>query len=134
MKTRIRGGASEEERRPRSARHALQSAHTSLESALVRILDMLGEERSIGDNWPVDLIRRVAASLPGRHPAILSARLADAADETRRFRHRATHTYGDFRAPDAAPTIEAAAALAKELEAKIRTFKGIIDPPARTER
>lgn len=110
--------------------HALQAAHTSLESALVRILDMLGEERPIGENWHADLIKRVAASLPGGRPAILSARLAMAADETRRFRHRATHTYDDFQAGEAAPAIEAAEMLADELQAEIRAFKETIDPPA----
>jgi ribonuclease HepT-like protein len=113
--------------------HALQSAHTSLESALVRILDMLGEERPIGDNWHSDLIRRVAAALPGKRPAILAARLARAADETRRFRHRATHTYDDFQAGEAAHTIEAAEILANELEAEILAFKDIIDPPPRKD-
>jgi hypothetical protein len=91
---------------------------------------MLGEERPVGDNWHADLIKRVAASLPGRRPAILSVRLAHAADETRRFRHRAMHTYNDFQASEAAPTIEAAELLATNLAAEIRTFKEIIDPPA----
>jgi hypothetical protein len=109
--------------------HALQSAHTSLESALLRILDLLGEARPSGENWHTDLIKRAAASLPGGRPAILSARLARAADETRRFRHRATHTYDDFQAGEAAPTIEAAEMLAKELEGEILTFKDTIDPP-----
>jgi hypothetical protein len=114
--------------------HALQSAHTSFESALLRILDMLGEERPFGDNWHSDLIKRVAASLPGTRPAILGARLARAADETRRFRHRATHTYDDFEASEAAPAVEAAELLANDLEAQIREFKATIDPPARGGR
>jgi hypothetical protein len=100
--------------------HALQSRHTSLESALVRILDMLGEERPFGDNWHADLIKRVAASLAGKRPAILSAPLARAADETRRFRHRATHTYDDFQSVEAAPAIEAAEVLAEQLADQIR--------------
>jgi len=109
--------------------HALQSAHTSLESALVRILEMLGEERPVGENWHADLIKRVAAVLPGTRPAILPARLAKAADETRRFRHRATHNYDDFEVEEAMPTIEAAMIIANETEAAILRFKNIIDPP-----
>ena len=42
--------------------HALQSAHTSLEGGLLRILEMLGEERPVGENWHMDLIRRVGAA------------------------------------------------------------------------
>ena len=36
--------------------HAMQSGHTSLESALVRILDLLGEEAPSGRDWHADLI------------------------------------------------------------------------------
>jgi hypothetical protein len=109
--------------------HALQSAHTSLESALVRILEMLGEERSVGENWHADLIKRVAAVRPGTRPAIQTARVAKAADETRRFRHRATHNYDDFEVEEVIPTIEAAMILANELDTTILRLKDIIDPP-----
>jgi hypothetical protein len=107
--------------------HSLQSGHTSLEGALLRILEMLGEERPIGDNWHADLIRRVSAPMPTR-PTILSKRLAIAADETRRFRHIATHNYDNFRVEAAVPTIEAARQLADGLTADILAFKRIIDP------
>lgn len=77
--------------------HALQSAHTSFESALLRILDMLGEERPFGDNWHSDLIKRVGASLPGTRPAILGARLARAADETKCWRMTWRRKFGSSR-------------------------------------
>jgi hypothetical protein len=109
--------------------HALQSAHTSLEGGLLRILEMLGEERPVGENWHADLITRVAAALPGRRPAIIGTPLAQAATETRRFRHRATHNYDSFRVHEATRTIEAAATLASGLQAEILAFRSIIDPP-----
>jgi uncharacterized protein YutE (UPF0331/DUF86 family) len=109
--------------------HAIQSAHTSLEGGLLRILEMLGEERPVGGNWHGDLIKRVASALPGKRPAILDARLAAAADETRRFRHRAVHNYDTFRVREARRTIKAAELLAKELPAAILAFKQTIDPP-----
>ena len=107
--------------------HSLQSGHTSLEGALVRILEMLGEERPTGDNSHADLIRRAAAPVPGR-PAILSEGIAAAADETRRFRHIATHNYDNFRVESATPTVEAARQLAAGLTADILAFKRAIDP------
>ncbi len=110
--------------------HALQSAHTSLEGGLLRILSMLGEERPVGETWHADLIRRVAAALPGRRPAIISAPLAQAATETRRFRHRAAHNYDSFRVHEVGRTIEAASRLAEGLRAEIDAFRSIIDPPA----
>ncbi len=110
--------------------HALQSAHTALECGLIRILDMIGEERPTGDFSHADLIRRVAAPSPGRRPAILTRALFLAADETRRFRHRATHTYEGFEVHEVGRTIEAARQLANELEEAILMFKNIIDPGA----
>ncbi len=109
--------------------HALQSAHTSPEGALLRILEILGEERPGGENWHADLITRVAAILPGRRPAIVSAQTAKAATETRRFGHRAAHNYDSFRVQEVSRTIEAAATLANGLQAEILTFRRVIDPP-----
>ena len=109
--------------------HALQSAHTSLEGGLVRILEMLGEEKPVGDNWRTDLIKRIASPLPGRRPAILRERLAKAADETRQFRHRAVHNYDSFQLLEVTRTIDAAKVLANDLAAEIRAFRNIIDPP-----
>jgi hypothetical protein len=114
--------------------HALQSAHTSLEAGFLRILEMLGEERPVGENWHADLISRVAAALPGRRPAIITTQVAEAATETRRFRHRATHNYDSFRVGEVSRTIEAAAALAGGLEADILAFRNIIDPPENERR
>ena len=108
--------------------HALQSAHTSLENGLLRILELLGEERPIGRNWHADLIRRIAMDLPGRRPAILSPSLAEAADETRRFRHRATHNYDAFDSVDLEPTIRASQILVENLRSEITQFKELIDP------
>jgi hypothetical protein len=114
--------------------HALQSAHTSLESGLLRILEILGEERPVGENWHADLIRRVSTSLPGRRSPILQSALAQAATETRRFRHRAMHNYDSFEVQETSHTIDAAKALANGLAAEILAFKTMIDPPADENR
>ncbi len=108
--------------------HALQSAHTSLEAGLVRILEILGEERPVGDAWHTDLIRRAGAALPGRRPPILGALIARAANETRKFRHRATHNYDSFEVQETSATIEAAKALVQGLAGEIAAFKAAIDP------
>jgi len=108
--------------------HALQSGQTSLEGALLRILEMLAEERPVGDDWHMALIRRAATALPERRPAILSKELADFADETRRFRHRAVHNYDSFRVAEVASTISAAEALAASFRSEIEAFKDVIDP------
>ncbi len=71
--------------------HAMQSGHISLESALLRVLNLLGEEEPSGRDWHADLIRRAAVAGDAR-PAILPGEIAAAATETRRFRHVATRS------------------------------------------
>ena len=110
--------------------HAMQSGHTSMESALCRILDILGEERPTGTAWHDDLIRRVRSERPGSRPPILAPGAADQADETRRFRHLAMRTYGSFKASEAKKSVVAAKALARDLLAEIERFRIAIDPPS----
>jgi hypothetical protein len=74
--------------------HAMQSAHASLEGALKRILEILGEEVPAGEHSHSDLVKRVSREVktPGHvRPAILRPDVARDMDESRRFRHRATH-------------------------------------------
>ncbi|WNJ89615.1 hypothetical protein [Bosea sp. 685] len=113
--------------------HAMQSGHTSLEGALKRILEILGEELPSGANSHADLIKRVTRSLEvegHERPAILSGSVARDVDESRRFRHRATHDYDNFEADRAVPAIEAARRLAESLGPAIEAFKAVIDPPS----
>jgi len=110
--------------------HAMQSGHTSMESALCRILDILGEERPTGTAWQYDLILRVRSERPGSRPPILGPGAADHADETRRFRHLAMRTYGSFKATEAKKSVVAAKALSRDLPVEIERFKNAIDPPA----
>jgi hypothetical protein len=106
--------------------HAMQSGHTSLENALTRILRLLGEALPTGESWHADLIQRVAAALTSR-PAILPPDLAEAADETRRFRNRAVRTYDNFSPVRATPAIQAAARLAAGLSGAVAAFRDVID-------
>lgn len=107
--------------------HAMQAGHTSFESALVRILTMLGEDRPSGDQWHADLIRRVARPLASR-PAILTAEVAKAADETRRFRNVAVRNYAGFDVERAGPAVTAAEKLTVHLPNAIRMFRDTMDP------
>jgi uncharacterized protein YutE (UPF0331/DUF86 family) len=111
--------------------HAMQSAHTSLEAALKRILQILGEEEPTGDQSHADLIKRVrkAITMPGRErPAILPDDVAQDADETRRFRHSAAHDYNNFDPSRATPSIDAARRLGQKLKLSIDEFRAVVDP------
>jgi hypothetical protein len=116
--------------------HAMQSAHTSLEAALKRILEILGEEAPIGGRSHVDLIRRVSRTVttPGHvRPAILTPDVVRDVDESRRFRHRATHGYDNFDPAQAIPSLEAARRLAASLKPCILAFRNEVDPPEPNE-
>lgn len=107
--------------------HAMQSGHTSLEAALLRILDMLGETAPTGAQWHADLINRAGKPTRAR-PAILTDALVEAAGETRRFRHIAMRGYDKFKKDRAAPGIAAARLLASGLGGDIDAFRLVIDP------
>ena len=110
--------------------HALQSAHTSAEAALMRILRLLSEEAPSSEDWHSRLIDRLARAVEGSHarPALLSPEIAADLHETRAFRHRVTHSYGDFNLVRAAPALEAGARLAISLPEAVARFRATIDP------
>lgn len=107
--------------------HAMQSGHTSLEAALLRVLDLLGEARPSGRDWHADLIRRASATLPTRGP-LLDAEEASAADRTRRFRHVAMRAYDGFEPEEAVRAVEAAERLAARLPAWVPRLRAVLDP------
>lgn len=72
--------------------HAMLAGHTSLEKALLRILQVQGEDAPSGNQWHADLIQR-AGRTTDRRPAILPTDLVRAADRTRKFRHVAVRAY-----------------------------------------
>ncbi|PPQ26530.1 ribonuclease toxin HepT-like protein [Rhodopila globiformis] len=107
--------------------HAMQSGQTSLETALLRILDLYGEAAPTGSRWHADLIARAAHPV-GKRPAILGGDAARAADETRRFRSIAAHAYDAFDYAQATRAVESAALLASLLPSEIARFRQAIDP------
>lgn len=110
--------------------HSMQSGHTSAEAGMLRLLRLLGEEIPQGEDWHYKLIERLRRKTTGENerPAFLSDGAAKDLHETRAFRHRVSHGYGDFDAKRASPSIEAAGRLADSLPAAIETFKRLIDP------
>ena len=108
--------------------HAMLAGHTSLESALLRILQIQGEEAPSGGQWHADLIQR-AGRATGNRPAILPAVLARATDRTRKFRHVAVRAYDTFDPDDAEPAVRAAEKVAAGLAAAIAAYRQAVDPP-----
>ena len=124
----LRAGGWEGYKTRMSLMHAMQAGHTSLEAALLRILDIHDEARPTGEFWHTDLIRRVARPVGDRPGLVLTADLFQAADRaTRRFRHVAVRTYDFFDPDEAQEAIAAAALLAKTLTATIAAFRTAVD-------
>lgn len=108
--------------------HYMQSAHTSLESALVRVLQVLDEAPPTGADWHARLITRCATAIPGSRGAILPRSLAADAQETRAFRHLAMHGYDvTFDPFKGASAIEAGLRLAEAFPARIEAFSREVD-------
>jgi hypothetical protein len=102
---------------------AMQSGYTSLEGALERILEILGEEKPTGANYHADLLRRISREIPGSRPAIIGRELADAVDEARRFRHVARKSYDNFHLDGAASAVKSAALIRDRITAAIDSFR-----------
>lgn len=110
-----------------SLMQAMQSGYTSLEIALERILEILGEEKPTGANYHSDLLRRASREIKGDRPAIISGQLAEAIDEARRFRHVARKGYDSFRVEGAASAIKSAIVIRDELRQAIGVFRREIE-------
>jgi uncharacterized protein YutE (UPF0331/DUF86 family) len=112
--------------------HAMQSAHTSAEAALLRILRILGEEAPSGEDWHQKLISRLMRPVNGdsARPALLLPEVAADLDETRSFRHRVMHSYGKFDVGRSDPSLAAARRLIASLPEAVARFKSIVDPSA----
>lgn len=98
--------------------HAMQSGYTSFETALVRTMDILGEEPPTGPDWYARLIDRSAVPVPGIRPAILAPGITRLAGKVRGFRHWAMHGYDSTFVPAEA---ESAVRSAVELASLART-------------
>ena len=100
------------------------AGHTSLEKALLRILEIQREEAPVDRQWHADLIQRARRAADNR-PVILPAILAHAADRTRKFRHVAVRAYDNFDPDDA---VRAAEKVAAGLVNAVAAYRRAIDP------
>ena len=74
--------------------HAMGAGYTSVENALKRILDILGETPPSGDAWHRDLIERVSRPMGGSNarPAFFDDEMRRDLLECLRMRHRVRHS------------------------------------------
>lgn len=103
--------------------HAMQSAHTALESALRRSLIALGQQPPSGADWHKQLLVIAASQCSPNGCRLLGPESAAAASETLGFRHFVSHAYdAPFVDHRALPAVLAGRFLADRIEAEISAF------------
>lgn len=103
--------------------HAMQSAHTALESALKRALVAVGKRLPTGAEWHKELLKRATRPLGPRGYPILDTDLAAAVGATLGFRHFASHAYdAPFLDHKARPAVEAGRRIADQIETALAAF------------
>jgi len=114
---------------------AVQSGYTSAEAAMTRILAILGEEVPTGENYHRDLVVRLSTVRTDEYarPALFEPDLSRDLIEVMRARHRARHSYDDFEAAKADPTVAAIKRLLVNLPAAVAKFRNTIDPELATD-
>lgn len=110
--------------------HAMQAGYTSFESAMKRLLHLLGEPVPAGPEWDAALLKRLARPVPGSRPAVVSEPLLGQLEDLRRFRHVAMHAYDDVSPRKAAIPVEAAEAFGPAIDTALAAFRAAIDPAA----
>jgi hypothetical protein len=111
--------------------HAMGTGYTSVENAVERILDILGETPPSGKDWHKALIDRVSRPLTGSiaRPAFFDEEMRSDLLECMRMRHRVRHSdYDEFVPRKAEPSVEAAKRIISRIRPAIAAFKKKVDP------
>jgi len=115
-----------------SFQFAVQAGYTAAESALKRIMDILREEQPTGEEFHKDLVIRLSRPRTDAYarPALLTEAVAKDLLEAKRAKHRARHSYDDFDAAKAVPTVAAIQRLVTSLPAAVVDFRKQVDSEA----
>lgn len=122
----LEGADTDSYMRQMAVMHSLQSAYSSVESAIRRIFHMLGEPMPCGPMWHADLLRRASRPGPNR-PSLIDDELYDSLDSLRGFRHVAVHNYDNFRPDRARLAVDAARFAATAVRPQFEAFREAID-------
>ena len=105
------------------------AGYTSFESAMRRLIGLMGEEMPSGHEWHKGLVDRLSRPLPGQRPAVVDdERLLLAIDALRGFRHIATHAYDRFDEDRAAVAVLKAETFLACIGPALAQFRAAIDP------
>jgi hypothetical protein len=111
--------------------HGMAAGYTSVENALKRILDILGETPPSDDGWHKAIIDRVSRPMAGSNarPALFDDEMKRDLLECMRMRHRVRHAaYDEFIPTKAEPSVEAARHIVSRVREAIVQFKQKVDP------
>ena len=108
--------------------HAMQSGYTSFEAGLKRLFTLIDERLPEGSDSHALLLLRARDPIEGLRPAIFDETLYRAADELRKFRHVAIHTYDYFDRDKADLALRRVDVFLAGLDPAIARFRAVIDP------
>lgn len=106
----------------------IHHVYTAAEQAMLRVAKAFDRSPYAGTDWHRDLLKNMAAELPGIRPAVLGPGLRRALDEYRGFRHIVRHGYDyelDWRRMQ--PLLERLPALAAEIKADLDVFISFVE-------
>lgn len=78
----------------------LHSFYSGIERTLELIADVVDQTKPSGARWHDELLRQMAAEMPGVRPAVLSLQARDQFDRFRGFRHVVRNVYAFSLDPD----------------------------------
>jgi hypothetical protein len=101
----------------------LHSFYSGLEHVFESIATLLDHSLPTGDAWHVELLRQMAAELPGVRPPVVSREMLNALDRYRGFRHvvRNVYTYR-LDARQIAPLVEDLEKVEAQLRSELNAF------------
>ena len=106
----------------------LHGFYAGLERVFESIATRVDHSLPTGDAWHVELLRQMAAELPGVRPPVLSGALVDQLDRYRGFRHvvRNVYTYR-LDARQIAPLVEDLESVEAQLRSELNAFADRIE-------
>jgi hypothetical protein len=106
----------------------LHSFYTGVERLFELIVRYLDGVQPGGANWHRDLLVLVSREVAGRRPAVISAEVATALDEFRRFRHLVRNVYTANLVPDRIhPLVLALPRLWRQLGTELQAFADFLE-------
>ena len=111
----------------RAAGSILHDFYTGLEKIFERIALIVDGGMPEGEDWHIQLLRRMAVPVPERRPAVMSKELTETLAEYLRFRHLFRNIYGfELEWERLQKLVEKLPSVYKDLESDLKKFRDFL--------